>query len=146
MNAMHERLKQIRDYKKMNQADFAKLLGIAQSSLAMMEVGKRVIQDRHIKMICSICNINEKWFRHGTGDMLLATSLNSLGQLAIEYNLTEVDQAILKIYISLPNEHRKLLFQIAKQFVDAVEGSEADPDSDSRENLENAAQIVENYL
>lgn len=143
MNVMHERLKQIREHKKMNQADFAKLLGIAQSSLAMMEVGKRAIQDRHIKMICSICNINEKWFRHGEGDMLLPTSLNSLGQLAIEYNLNDIDQAILKIYISLPNEQRKLLHQIAKQFVDAVEGSDEQPKSDG---LEYAAKVVEEYL
>ena len=143
MEAMHDRLKLIRDHKKMNQTDFAKLLGIATSSLGMMEVGKRAIQDRHVKLICSICSVNENWFRNGEGPMLIEPSTNSLGQLSIEYSLNDIDQAILRIYINLPPEHRKLLFQIAKQVVEATETIDT---SSSKSELERAADEVEEYI
>ena len=143
MNGMHERLKMIREHKKMNQAEFSKLLGIAQSTLAMMEVGKRAIQDRHVKMICSICNINENWFRTGDGTMLLHTSMDSLGQLAVEYNLTDVDQAILKTYMNLPKDHRYLLFQIARQIVNACS---CDVEVSQKHDLHYAAEVVDKFL
>ena len=38
---MGKRIKEIREKKNMIQADFAKLLGIGQSTLAMLEVSKK---------------------------------------------------------------------------------------------------------
>lgn len=56
---MSDRLKSIRSYLKMNQSDFSSALGIGQSTLAMMEVGKRSVSERHVKTICALFNINE---------------------------------------------------------------------------------------
>ena len=56
---MYNRIKKIRQSLKLNQAEFSKLLGMGQSTLGMLEVGKREILDRHIKTICSIFNVNE---------------------------------------------------------------------------------------
>ncbi len=66
---MNDRLKEIRAHTGMTQADFAKALGIGQSTLAMMEVGKRDILDRHIKTICAIFGVDEHWLRTGEGEM-----------------------------------------------------------------------------
>ena len=51
---LKDRVKQVRKYRNMNQKEFSAALGIAQSTIGMMEVGKREILDRHIKTICSV--------------------------------------------------------------------------------------------
>lgn len=66
---MEERLKELRNYLGMNQKDFAKSLSLGQSTWAMIEVGKRELNDRHIKLICSIYDVNESWLRTGEGEM-----------------------------------------------------------------------------
>ena len=109
MCEMCERLKQIREVKKMSQAKFAKLLGIGQSTLGMMEVGKREILDRHIKTICSICNINEEWLRYGTGEMLRQPNSFSLDEYAKERGLTPLESDIIRGYMSLDSGTRKML-------------------------------------
>lgn len=65
---LNERLVKIRKDLGMNQKEFAESLAIGQSTLAMIEVGKRALNDRHIKLICSIYNVNEKWLRTGEGE------------------------------------------------------------------------------
>ena len=62
---MHNRIKEIRKALNINQIDFAKQIGLSQSTLAMIEVGKRNFSDKHIKLICSTFNISEHWIRTG---------------------------------------------------------------------------------
>lgn len=57
---MEERLKSLRSALNMNQKDFAQSLGLGQSTWAMIEIGKRELNDRHVKLICSIHNVNKK--------------------------------------------------------------------------------------
>ena len=66
---MHNRIKEIRKALNINQIDFAKQIGLSQSTLAMIEVGKRNFSDKHIKLICSTFNISEHWIRTGEGSM-----------------------------------------------------------------------------
>lgn len=66
---MNSRLVQLRKALGMNQHDFSKSIAIGQSTLAMIESGKRTLNERHIKLICSTHNINEEWLRTGEGEM-----------------------------------------------------------------------------
>lgn len=100
------RLKEIRDCHKLNQADFAKSLGMGQSTLAMLEVGKREILDRHIKTVCSIYDVNEAWFRTGEGEMFAQPETFSLDEKAQKNNLTELEIDIMKGYMDLPSATR----------------------------------------
>jgi HTH-type transcriptional regulator / antitoxin PezA len=65
--ALEERLKKLRNSLGLNQKDFARSLGLGQSTWAMIEVGKRELNDRHVKLICNIYNVNESWLRTGEG-------------------------------------------------------------------------------
>jgi transcriptional regulator with XRE-family HTH domain len=114
---MFERLKMIREYKKMSQADFAKLLGMGQSTLAMMEVGKRDILDRHIKTICSICHVNEEWLRHGIGKMINEDSNTLIEQLTDKYDLDVIDCKILESYLNLTQPKRKVIKEYLQSLV-----------------------------
>lgn len=97
---MIERLKQIRKNINLSQVEFAKYLGISHSTLAMMEVGKRDILDRHVKTICSIFKINEEWFRTGEGEMYIS--------------LTE-DEQVVSILSELPLPKNKEIRKIIKK-------------------------------
>lgn len=113
---MYERLKQIRESMGMNQSEFAKKLGMGQSTLAMMEVGKRDILDRHIKTICSIFNVSEEWLRNGTGEMFKKDEESALSALAAEYDLDELDKRIIEGYLSLSPTER----QAIKKYIESV--------------------------
>lgn len=65
--ALEERLKKLRNSLGLNQKDFARSLSLGQSTWAMIEVGKRELNDRHVKLICNIYNVNESWLRTGEG-------------------------------------------------------------------------------
>lgn len=68
-----ERLRQLRKALKINQTNFAKQLGITQTAYSMIENGNNPLSDRHIKVICSSFNVNERWLRTGTGDMFFSS-------------------------------------------------------------------------
>ena len=101
-----DRLKEIRAAKDMTQSNFAKLLGIGQSTLAMMEVNKRNMSERHIKTICSICNVNEAWLRTGNGNMFINNNDSTFSSLAEKYNLTKTEQEIAKYCLQLTSKQR----------------------------------------
>jgi transcriptional regulator with XRE-family HTH domain len=113
---MGKRIKEIREKKNMIQADFAKLLGIGQSTLAMLEVSKRKISERHIKTICSICSVNEDWFRTGKGAMFIDKQKPILNKLIDELNLDKQEIEILNIYLSLSKEQRKSILNFIFEF------------------------------
>jgi len=66
---LYTRIKRIRNILNISQNEFAKRLGISQSTLAMIEVNKRNFSDKHIKLICSEFNVNERWLRTGEGEV-----------------------------------------------------------------------------
>ena len=67
--AMAARLRQVRKALGMKQGDFAKGIGLTQNSLSIVELGKSVLTDKNIKLICMTYNIKETWIRDGTGNM-----------------------------------------------------------------------------
>lgn len=103
-----DRLKIARTQLGLNQTEFAKSLGITQTSLSMLESGKRPLQDRHIKVVCKTYGINENWLAYGTGEMFSSSPY-----------LDEFS----KIYSSLSDETQKHLLSIAQNLYDAEKKS-----------------------
>lgn len=120
---MQERLKIIREYFGMTQSEFAKKLGIGQSTLAMMEVSKRDISDRHIKTICAICSVNENWLRTGEGEMFNESDEFSLDEYAQHHSMSEMDLKIIKGFLDLDPEVRKI---VVSTFSNALSEDRAD--------------------
>jgi len=124
---MSDRVKEVRAANNMSQAEFAKLLGVGQSTLGMMEVSKRKISERHIKSICSICSVNESWLRSGDGEMFVESSHATIDQLANEYNLDSLDKQLLSTYLELSPANRQALktfltsFSAKAAMADAIE-------------------------
>ena len=72
----------------------------------MIKLGDRKVQDRHIKTICSIFNVNEDWFRTGKGEMFNKKNDNFLDQMTKKYNLSPVEAQIADYCLNLSSEER----------------------------------------
>jgi DNA-binding XRE family transcriptional regulator len=71
---MIERLRAVRKKLGLNQWDFARQIGLTQTTISMIEVGSTVLTEKNIKLICVTFNVNEHWLRTGQGEMFGASS------------------------------------------------------------------------
>lgn len=111
---MNERLRLIRESQEMTQAEFAKALSIGQSTLAMMEVGKREILDRHIKVICCLFDIDEDWFRTGKpeSEKPIPKKKNSIVMFSASHpEMSDLDRALMEAYFSLSDAQKDAFLQ-----------------------------------
>ena len=69
-----QRIKQIRNSKKLTQDEFADILGLTKNFISLIETGNRTPSDRTISDICRVSNISEVWLRTGEGEMLTPIS------------------------------------------------------------------------
>lgn len=116
---MNERLRTVRAHARMNQFEFARALGIGQSTLAMMETGKREIHERHIKTICAIFCVNEHWFRTGEGEPFTEKSDNVVQFSSAHPNMSDVDKAVMEAYFSLDEEQKEAFLQYCLSVAEA---------------------------
>jgi DNA-binding XRE family transcriptional regulator len=66
---MRHRIKEIRKALGLNQKEFAKQIGLTQTSLSMIEVGENAFTEKNVKLICVTFNVSEQWLRTGKGQM-----------------------------------------------------------------------------
>ncbi|MCI8806481.1 MAG: helix-turn-helix transcriptional regulator [Clostridiales bacterium] len=99
---MTDRLKQLRKTLKINQTNFANQLGITQTAYSMIENGINPLSDRHIKVICSVYNVNENWLRFGKGEMFFSSPY---------------EKELNKIFNNLTPETQKYLLLMAKELL-----------------------------
>lgn len=66
---MYHRVRTLRKELGLNQAEFAKRIGLSQSTLAMLETGKRTFNEKHLKLVCATFGVQEGWLRTGEGEM-----------------------------------------------------------------------------
>ena len=103
---MNGRLKAVRKALNLTQKAFAERTGIAYAVIRDGEQGLRSITDRTIKIICSKCDVNEKWFRFGEGRMFVDAALDdderrrsAFDQFAAVFQLTPDKQLQLAAFI-----------------------------------------------
>ena len=65
---LNNRLKDIRKWNRLTQEEFAKRIGITQSTVTAYECANRVPSDSVILNICREFGVNEVWLRTGEGE------------------------------------------------------------------------------
>lgn len=115
---MYHRLRTLRKAMGMNQSEFAARMGMSQSSIAMLETGKRNLNEKHIKLICSIFGAREQWLRAGEGEMFAASPFEG---------------EVLALFGELRPEAQEYLLAMARRLVDA-QNSFPEPPSDHKDN------------
>ncbi|MHC6203773.1 helix-turn-helix domain-containing protein [Breznakiellaceae bacterium SP9] len=69
-----DRIRAVRKSLGINQGEFARRIGLTQTAMSMIEVGKSKLTEKNIKLICATFNINEGWFRMGEGETFVSAS------------------------------------------------------------------------
>ena len=115
---INERLVALRKTCGKTQAEFSSVLGIRQTGLSEIELGRRNVNDRHLMMLSNWkeYRVNIDWLRTGDGEMFLETESDLLEKVRAEYNLTDRQFALVKTFLSLPGTER----EIVSRFIDSV--------------------------
>ena len=137
MNTINSRIKQIRTEAKLNQKEFADILGITQSGVSYMEQSGRNVSDLTVKSICRQFSVNEEWLRSGSGNMHCAPDVFSLDRFAKDRGMSELELGILKAYFEIdPQLRTQFLGQFLKNYGIETRKSIFDGVPDTSEELE----------
>ena len=96
-----QRIKQVREALRLTQIQFSQVISVSSGYLACVEVEKRKVNDRFIKLICAAFNVNELWLRSGEGEIFnkepdqeftrLVSLFRELNPTFQEYILKQID-------------------------------------------------------
>jgi transcriptional regulator with XRE-family HTH domain len=90
-----DRIRLIRIEIGLKQGEFAKRIGLTQTSMSMIETGKAPLTEKNIKLICSTFAVNEDWLRTGKGEMFGPVSPYEKELLAVFGKLTPDTQEFI---------------------------------------------------
>lgn len=104
IGGINQRVKEVRQTLNMPQAKFAKALSMSNGYVAQVELGNTKVNDRIIKLMHFVLNVNEEWLRTGEGDMfeekpntqlaLAISSFKELKPIYQDYVLKQIDQLL----------------------------------------------------
>lgn len=106
---MNERIKEIRKTVDLSQKEFGEKIGVGKTAISKIEKGENSPSEQTIKSICREFNVNYAWIKEGLGEMFSKLPETLLDQVADEYNLDELDKMIVKGYMQLSEEKRKVI-------------------------------------
>ena len=102
--SVNQRIKQVRQKLELSQAKFAEKISISSGYLAGIEVEKRSVNDRLIRLVCITFHVNEDWLRTGEGKMfdeptdpayeLAYSTFRKLKPPFQKYVLNQIDQLL----------------------------------------------------
>lgn len=110
MNAMKDRIKELRKHLKLNQTEFGQRIGVKQGTIAGYENGLRIPLDTVIASICREFDVNEKWLRNGEGPMFVElTPDEEFDKICLEIQISddEIIKKIMRAYWQLDKEDRQ---------------------------------------
>lgn len=103
------RIKEVRKHYKLSQTEFGERLGLTRPTIANIELDRINTSEAYMKLICQTFNVNPLWLESGTGEMLIETEQNLLDDVAIAYNLSNLELSIIKKFVSLNEADRKVI-------------------------------------
>ncbi|GHU60038.1 hypothetical protein AGMMS49975_28560 [Clostridia bacterium] len=106
---MNKRIKDLRLYLKMNQEEFGGRIEMVKSSVSNIEKGIGAITDRTIRLICLEFGVSEQWLRFGDGEMFIPEKPKYIDILAEEYNLNNMERALVEGFIKLTEVQRQAI-------------------------------------
>jgi transcriptional regulator with XRE-family HTH domain len=106
---MHKRIKNARKILKLNQTEFARQVGLTQTALSMIEVGKSTLTKKNIKLICAIYNISERWLCTGEGETFIASPYEKEFRDIFSNLMPDTQQYLVLMARELLNTQRKIV-------------------------------------
>ena len=98
-----ERIRLVRKTLSLNQAEFAKRIGLTQTALSMIEIGETTLTEKNIKLICATFAVNENWLRTGNDEMFGAVS--------------PYEKELLTVFSKLPPDIQEFILEMAQNLL-----------------------------
>ena len=113
---MGTRIKEIRTCEliNLNQTDFGQKIGVGQSAIGLYENGKRTAPETVKKSICREFNVNYLYLNDGVGEMFIDLPETIIDELAADYDLDESEKELIRDFVKLPKEQRKILMNFLR--------------------------------
>jgi transcriptional regulator with XRE-family HTH domain len=83
---VNQRVKRLRKELKLTQSEFSKTIAISSGQLACIETGKRIVNNRTIKLICDSFGVNSVWLKIGEGEKFNGTRDSKYTRLITLYD------------------------------------------------------------
>lgn len=107
---MNERLLKLRTQElKMSQEEFGSKLGVTRAAISRYESGARTLSETIILAICREFHVNYYWLTDGEGEIFTKIPDSAIDDIVDEYGLDEDDEKMLRKWLELPADHRKII-------------------------------------
>ena len=97
------RIRLLRKEIGLSQIEFAEKIGLTQTSMSMIELGKSILTEKNIKLICVTFGVNEDWLRNGTGSMFGPVS--------------HYEKELLRVFSKLTGDTQEFILQMAQNLL-----------------------------
>jgi len=109
MNILN-RIRLVRKTLGLNQIEFARRIGLTQTSMSMIELEKSPLIDKNIKLICATFAVDEKWLRTGAGEMFGHSS--------------PYEKELLEVFAKLTVDTQEFIIDMARNLLKRQDGKE----------------------
>ena len=101
----NNRVKELLERLGLSQGKCGEKLGMKTSSISSIEKGTNKLTNIVANLICKTYNVNYLWLTEGKGEMF-ETPDAALDDLAMQYDLNEIDLYLIKAYLDMSKEER----------------------------------------
>lgn len=106
----NDRLKEIRNAKNLSQAKFGEIIGLSQTKIRDIEIGRQRVTPEIAKKVEEIFNVSLRWLLFEEGEMFLQDqTINSLQDLKNKYNLSAKDLELIVELLNFPEKRKNLI-------------------------------------
>ena len=99
-----ERIRFVRKKLGLKQGEFAARIGLTQTSMSMIEIGKSTLTEKNIKLICTTFGVDERWLRTGKGEMFGTVS--------------PYEKELLSIFNKLTSDTQEFILEMARKLLE----------------------------
>ena len=127
---MQDRIKELRKYKGMTQAEFGECIGVRGNTITTYENGTRTPSEAVLLSICRVFGVNEDWLRTGEGEMFVQkTKDEELSAFFGDLLSGEPDfrRRLIAVLSRLNESEWELLERMADKLMDEMQKEKADP-------------------
>ena len=126
MGTMYERIAEISKESGLNKTEFGQKIGISQSMVSLICLGKANPSDRTISDICRVFRVNETWLRTGAGEKYRKKArAEELAEIFAELEVDDTTKArTIRTLAELPEEYFVQALELARKFLEQYDNTE----------------------
>jgi len=106
---MRERLTQLRKFLNLSMEEFGNKLGVTRSAISRLESGSSNFTEQMIKSICREFSVDYIWLTTGNEEMFSSIPETIVDELALEFDLDDIDKSLIQEYLKLSKDDRQVL-------------------------------------